>query len=219
MKAMIGLGALVLFSAVFYARPAEASERAYLTSSANLRTGPNADYPRIVSVSSGTRVEVFGCIDDWSWCDIATRGERGWVSASYLDYDNGGRRTRIYGNGASLGLPVLTFVLGTYWDAHYRSRSWYGQRSRWEQHPPQRPRQGAAPRNVNPRAQQGYSPSAPANRASSDGRGGSAPGNRGNAAPSPQASQQPKASGQPQQRGGQPAQKSQDRKQQDQPRR
>ncbi len=217
------LGALALVASAFSAQTAAAAERAYITSSVNLRTGPDAGYPRIVTLSSGENVQVFGCVNDWSWCDVATRYERGWVSSSYLDYDDGGRRTRIYGNGPRLGLPILTFVLGTYWDAHYRDRSWYGQRSQWERQPPQRPRQNTAPRNANPRAQQGRAPSAPINRApSAGGRGNDQSHDRGNTAPQ-QPSRQSKPSGgqpQPQQRGGKPSSGQPHGKQQDdQPRR
>ena len=120
------------------ALPAVASaETAHVASSVNLRTGPDADYPRITTLRAGQRVEVYGCINDWSWCDVASGRDRGWVSATYLQYDHGGRRVAINRSGASLGLPVLSFVLATYWDEHYRNKSWYSQRNQQAQRHPQ----------------------------------------------------------------------------------
>ena len=139
--ALLGLAAL----------PAIASaETAHVASSVNLRTGPDADYPRITTLRAGQRVEVYGCINDWSWCDVASGRDRGWVSATYLQYDHGGRRVAINRSGASLGLPVLSFVLGTYWDEHYRNKSWYAQRGQQEQRHPQHAASPQSGRSASP---------------------------------------------------------------------
>lgn len=148
-SALVALGLL--------AAPAIASaETAYTNAAVNLRAGPDAGYPRIATLRAGQRVEIHGCINDWSWCDISVGRERGWVSAGYLGSDYRGRRVAVSGYGTQMGLPVLGFVLGTYWDSHYRGRSWYSQRSHWEQHPPantrknSRPQQGASNRPSQP---------------------------------------------------------------------
>ncbi len=151
--AILGLAAL----------PAVASaETAYVNSSVNLRTGPASDYPRITTLGAGQRVEIYGCIDDWSWCDVSTSRDRGWVSAGYLNYDYSGRRVAISSSGAKLGLPLLSFVLGTYWDEHYRSKSWYSQRSQWQQRHPQHAgpsqQKQAQPRATRPNKQTSAAP-------------------------------------------------------------
>lgn len=162
------------------------SDRAYTNTSANLRAGPDAGYPRIVTIPGGSSVQVYGCINDWSWCDVAWRGERGWMSAALLDYDYSGRRVGVSSYGAQLGLPILSFVFDSYWNDHYRSRSWYGDRDRWRAHRPTpiapRPQQPAHPQQQRPQAhpqqpqrpaqpqprpqqqpqQQGHQPQAPA---------------------------------------------------------
>jgi len=147
--------------------PAAASaESAFTSASVVLRTGPDAGYPAIVTLPVGQQVEIYGCVNDWSWCDIGTGYERGWVSAGYLDYDYRGRRVRIRTYGGEIGLRVLDFVLGPYWDEHYRGKAWYPQRDRWAQHPParavrpqpaRRPLQQAQPNRPQPgrRPQQG----------------------------------------------------------------
>lgn len=129
-KAALALGLLAV--------PALASAAdAWTRSAVNLRTGPDADYPRIVTLRGGQPLQVYGCISDWSWCDVSSGGYRGWVSAGFLDYERNGRRVQVSVSGASLGLPVLSFVLGTYWDQHYRGKSWYAQRPQYEKRHPQ----------------------------------------------------------------------------------
>jgi uncharacterized protein YraI len=96
--------------------PAVASaQAAYVSAPVVLRTGPDAGYPSIVTLPAGQQLEIYGCVNDWSWCDVSTGYERGWASAAYLDYDYSGRRVRVRSFGAQLGLHVLDFVLGSYW--------------------------------------------------------------------------------------------------------
>ena len=131
---------LLLLAAVFLAvstAPASAqSFYGYATVNANLRAGPDAGYPRVATVPAGARLQIFGCLDGWYWCDVAWGPERGWISAGLIASDFGGGRVIVYDNGPRLGLPFVTFSLGLYWDDYYRSRYWYRQRSRWDHYRP-----------------------------------------------------------------------------------
>ena len=131
---------LLLLAAVFLAvwtAPASAqSFYGYATVNANLRAGPDAGYPRVATVPAGARLQIFGCLDGWYWCDVAWGPERGWISAGLIASDFGGGRVIVYDNGPRLGLPFVTFSLGLYWDNYYRSRYWYRQRSRWDHYRP-----------------------------------------------------------------------------------
>ncbi|MFT3762773.1 MAG: SH3 domain-containing protein [Pseudoxanthomonas sp.] len=149
------LAATALVALGMLAVPAIASaETAYTNASVNLRTGPDAGYPRIVTLRAGQRVEIYGCINDWSWCDVGVGRERGWISSGYLDYDYRGRRVGVSRYGAEIGLPVLSFVLGAYWDNHYRGKSWYSQRGHWESHPPAHAGRSQNQPNRSPQQQQ-----------------------------------------------------------------
>ncbi len=108
----------------------------YVTANVNLRAGPDSDYPRITTLPIGTPVSIQGCVDGYLWCDVVGRGERGWVAGDYIQFDYQSHRVYVPEYGARIGIPVIAFVLGTYWDDHYRSRSWYRDRPYWVGRPP-----------------------------------------------------------------------------------
>jgi uncharacterized protein YraI len=103
----------------------------YVTGQVNLRAGPDSGYPSVVTLGAGTEVSIQGCVDGWSWCDVITGDNRGWVAGNYLQEDYQGQRVLIPAYGVQIGIPIVTFVFGTYWDNYYRNRPWYGQRERW----------------------------------------------------------------------------------------
>ena len=100
--------------------------------SVDVYAGPSSEYPRVASLPANTPVHVDGCLADWSWCDVDFSGDRGWVYAGDLGYPYENRRVVILDDGAHLGLPVLSFSLNSYWDAHYRNRPWFAQREDWQ---------------------------------------------------------------------------------------
>jgi len=109
---------------------------AYTSTAVNLRAGPDQSYPLVLRVLGGTQVQVFGCLEDYRWCDVGVGFERGWVYAANLFYPYQSQRVPIYGYGPSLGLPIVSFTIGPYWDLYYRNRPWWNNRSYWYQRPP-----------------------------------------------------------------------------------
>lgn len=105
----------------------------YVTGQVNMRAGPDASYPSVVVLGTGTEVSIQGCVDGWSWCDVITGGNRGWVAGSYLQENYQGQRVLVPAYGVQIGIPIVSFVFGTYWDDNYRNRPWYGQREHWSQ--------------------------------------------------------------------------------------
>ncbi len=110
-----------------------AAANAYTTGNVNLRAGPSTNFPRVTTLPDGVTVTIHGCLRGWSWCDTSWRGERGWVSGRYLEYLYQGRRVLVPNYGTRIGLPVLSFSFGSYWDDYYSERSWYRDRPRWRQ--------------------------------------------------------------------------------------
>ncbi len=108
-----------------------AAQEAFTTRQVNLRAGPDRGYPLVGWVQAGATVYVNGCVDDYRWCDVTVDGNRGWVYAKFLEYTYQGRPTVIYGNGQTLALPIISFILGSYWNDHYRDRPWYNTQNNW----------------------------------------------------------------------------------------
>jgi uncharacterized protein YraI len=123
----LALGAGLLTPAV-----AEAAT-GYATADVNLRGGPGTNYPVIDVIPDNARVTIYGCIRGRSWCDVGFAGARGWMSENYLQANYGNRRIPLAAPAyRSLGIPGITFSFGSYWNRHYRDRSFYHNRHHWD---------------------------------------------------------------------------------------
>jgi len=130
MKRILSTAALSLS---FLATTAAIAGEGYVTTDVSLRAGPDSGYPDVAMLYAGTTVAIEGCVDGWSWCDVATGDSRGWVPANYLQHEYQGQRVLVPEYGVRIGIPVVSFVFGSYWDNYYSHRSWYGERERWSQ--------------------------------------------------------------------------------------
>ena len=106
---------------------------AYAIAGAQILAGPGNDYPIVGRLQSGAVVDVNGCLRDYSWCDVSFGPNRGWVHGRGLSSPYQYGAAPIVQYGPQHGLPTITFSLGDYWDHHYRSRPFYGERDHWEQ--------------------------------------------------------------------------------------
>lgn len=141
------LGALLLASLGI-----ASAQDAYTSRPMNVRAGPNREYPLVAQLDAGAPLDVHGCLDDWSWCDVSFEDSRGWIYAGGISFVYQGARVPLYSYGPRLGLPIITFSLMTYWGDYYRGRPWYAQRDTWShrtlpphQRPPGRPHAGPRP--------------------------------------------------------------------------
>lgn len=118
---------IAVLAAATVAAPAVASAApARVTANVNLRAGPGTNYYPILVLPAGAPVELYGCLQGYTWCDISYGRERGWVSSRYLStfYRGPAYRPRPYAS-----VPFLSFNFG-YWDNHYVHRPWYRDRPR-----------------------------------------------------------------------------------------
>lgn len=97
-----------------------------------LYAGPDWSYPRAGLVYPQTSVTIVGCLRDWSWCDVISRNNRGWVAGRDIAANWRGRRQSINLIAPYLGIGILSFVFQSYWNEHYRRQPFYRERDRWE---------------------------------------------------------------------------------------
>ena len=176
---------------------------AYTTQAVNVRAGPDREYPQVAWIPGGAQVNVVGCVDGYRWCDVLVGPNRGWVYAQFLSYPYQGQPTPIITGGALIGLPLVTFSIGPYWDNYYRGRPWYSNRNYWYNRPTQYYRPPSAPPNYyRPPAQSRppvYVP--PSNRPPEYGR---PPGGRPPSGGQPPSGSPPPNTGRPPGGGGRP---------------
>lgn len=78
LAAMLCLTGLISSTTGALAAPAE------VLAAVNLRTGPGAQYYAIMVLPPGAPVEIYGCLNDDSWCDVGYGQTRGWIASRYL---------------------------------------------------------------------------------------------------------------------------------------
>lgn len=128
------IAAAVLVAGAALVPAAAQAATGFTTQPTQLRAGPDYDYPTIRMINPDRRVEIFGCLNDWSFCDVGYRSDRGWVDARDVAVDYRSRRARLVDAGPYVGIGFLSFSFGNYWDNYYRGRPFYNDRGRWERH-------------------------------------------------------------------------------------
>jgi uncharacterized protein YraI len=113
---------------------AQAQQYAITAEQVSLRAGPDPNYPLVATLPPRVQVTVYGCLTDYSWCDVGAGWDRGWVYAANLQYVQQNRVVPLPAIGAAVGIGVLAFVLNDYWHDHYRQRQWYNDRHRWDRY-------------------------------------------------------------------------------------
>jgi uncharacterized protein YraI len=126
------------------------AENAVTTEPASVRAGPDSSYPEVANLDADSPIQVMGCLDDWSWCDVAFDGNRGWLYSPDITYQYQGGYVPLYSYAPALGVPVLTFSIDSYWGSHYHDRSWYAQREEWVHRPIHHQRPSGPPPSASP---------------------------------------------------------------------
>jgi uncharacterized protein YraI len=137
---------------------ASAQQTAFTNAPVYVFAGPAPDYPVVSQLPQGLEVTVYGCVAGYTWCDVAVPNLRGWIDASTLSYPYQGANVPILTYGAAIGLPIVTFAVGTYWGSYYRGQPWYHDQERWINHPPPRPGPGPGYGHPPPQPYAGHPP-------------------------------------------------------------
>ncbi|MGJ7509150.1 SH3 domain-containing protein [Variovorax sp. GT1P44] len=158
----IGIGTIALALPL-----AATAQQAFTRGAVNLRAGPGDNYPLVATLAPGQSLQVMGCTSGYGWCDVVLPdGLRGWSYAASLDYAYQDQRVPLATYGAVIGVPLVTFAIGSYWGSYYRDRPWYNQPRWWGGRPPPPPGPGWRPPpppvpGWRPNPWPGYSPHPP----------------------------------------------------------
>ncbi|MFZ4480818.1 MAG: SH3 domain-containing protein [Rhodoferax sp.] len=112
------------------------AQTAYVARQANMLAGPGTEYQAVAILMPGVMVEVQGCLTDYHWCDVVTGPNRGWVYGGNISYPYQGGNVPLISYGTAIGVGIVAFSVGNYWDRHYVGRPWYPQRQLWINRPP-----------------------------------------------------------------------------------
>lgn len=132
--AILGVaGSTTLISSVFAAEGA--AFRGATVAQGVMYAGPGDAYPQVMRLAAGLQISLHGCTADTNmgepgttWCDVTWRGKRGWVQGDALEVREHGVRQPV----SAAAVPAASFELASYWDANYKSRLWYADRSKWQ---------------------------------------------------------------------------------------
>lgn len=120
-----------LVAALLLAPTAALAAPGIVTVSTGLRAGPGAGFPLVDRVPEGARVNIHGCLRGNAWCDVSFSDDRGWVSSQYLEYLYRNHYVYLPDYADEVDVPVVPFVLSSYWSSYYEGRPWYRRQTYW----------------------------------------------------------------------------------------
>jgi len=121
----------VLIAALLLAPTAALAAPGIVTVSTGLRAGPGPGFPLVDRVPEGARVNIHGCLRGNAWCDVSFSDDRGWVSSQYLEYLYRNHYVYLPDYVEEIDVPVVPFVLTSYWSSYYAGRPWYHRHAYW----------------------------------------------------------------------------------------
>ena len=122
---------IVLTAAMLLVPTAALAAPGIVTQSAGLRAGPGDGFPLVDRIPSGERVNVHGCLRGVAWCDVSWSDDRGWVSSQYLEYLYRDSYVYLPDYVDQVDVPIVPFVLSSYWSSYYSGRPWFHRRAYW----------------------------------------------------------------------------------------
>jgi len=121
----------VLTAAMLFAPTAALAAPGIVTESVGLRAGPGPGFPLVDRIPGGARVNVHGCLRGDAWCDVSWSDDRGWVSSQYLEYLYRNSYVYLPDYVDEIDVPIVPFVLSSYWSNYYAGRPWYHRQAYW----------------------------------------------------------------------------------------
>src|SRR6478672_11101996 len=125
------LRGLFIAAAVLLMPAAALAAPGIVTTTVSLKAGPGGGFPTVDRIPGGDRVNIHGCLKGTAWCDVSWSDDRGWVSSQYLEYLYRDRYVYLPDYVDEIDVPVVPFVLTSYWSSYYAGRPWYQRRAHW----------------------------------------------------------------------------------------
>ena len=122
----------ILVAALLLAPTAALAAPGIVTVSTGLRAGPGSGFPLVDRIPEGARVNIHGCLRGNAWCDVSFSDDRGWVSSQYLEYLYRNHYVYLPDYVDEIDVPVVPFVLSSYWSSYYEGRPWYRRHAYWD---------------------------------------------------------------------------------------
>src|SRR5438552_3685689 len=114
--------------------PAAAAVSAFVSITITERAGPSTYYPVVTVIPGGATLTLYGCLSDGSWCDVSYAAARGWVPGAYVEAYYQAHPVYVPRYIAEIGVPVVSFDIGFYWNSYYHDRPFFAERDRYERH-------------------------------------------------------------------------------------
>ena len=121
----------ILTATMLLAPTAALAAPGIVTVSTGLRAGPGPGFPMVDRIPGGARVNVHGCLRGDAWCDVSWSDDRGWVSSQYLEYLYHNSYVYLPDYVDEIDVPIVPFVLSSYWSSYYAGRPWYQRQAYW----------------------------------------------------------------------------------------
>jgi len=121
---------MICLGLTIVANPAHAAN-GFTVEAVRLRAGPDSAYPIVAHLPARARLDIYGCVEDYLWCDVSWGGIRGWMNGRYLETNFQNRDLYIIDAAPSIGVPILSFSINDYWGRYYHRRPFYRERARY----------------------------------------------------------------------------------------
>lgn len=103
-----------------------------VTDTVSLRAGPGDGFPAVDRIPAGSHVDIHGCLKGDAWCDVSWSDDRGWVSSDELQWLYRNHYVYLSDYYDEIDVPVVSFVVGSYWSSYYASRPFFRQRAHFD---------------------------------------------------------------------------------------
>jgi uncharacterized protein YraI len=105
-----------------------------VTTNVSLRAGPGEGFPVVDRIPGGSHVDIHGCLKGDAWCDVSWSDDRGWVSSDELQWLYRNRYVYLSDYYDDIDVPVVPFVIGSYWSTYYAGRPFFHRRAYFDRY-------------------------------------------------------------------------------------